>query len=622
MLTFLSLTCRHLSTSNGRRSDSPHLVNEASISQMKCDSEAVKGLSDTLRVAADLHEKYTSEYVPDDRSIRLKRDLALASDECSSPLFATPPSGEQSSSHSTQPLAEVYDDSDNDNDMWPLEILSSHIAAYRESANKELEQGHYNQAEVKLQSAIQYAEMRERHYQVPFDNRTSLQEDVAALFQKQGKHAEAIAKVHQLLRDCTDEMARARQNQLLASIYHDRYQHRGGPALSDNVSDIEIAEKHARRAFNTRFKLLNAGNLPSDELTRHNSCILLLVRILEIRDKTVEAKELKKLLNDDTSTASDSLRRISTSHQSNDYIVVEDKHTLLIDAIKSGDNNLIENLLNDEDLNIERPCRQGKTPLMWAVEVSDESTVHRLLDPAVGADVDNANKKGLTALHYAAGLGLHDMVQCLLVHDADIGIKDKKGETPLVRAVQNNQVTVVQILCDRGADPEAKGVDEWSLLHYAIHLSNVEMIHQLIDIAPALGDAVDLAGKTALHHCAEQVLIDQAAALLRHKQHVDVNALDATSRSALYFAASRTRTPQRESMVRLLIDHDAHFNDARPPPKHLDYVALKKFQIPRRASGLSRHDSVSTEGTIDTVDTTSTSRTKLSRIFSARMHMR
>jgi ankyrin repeat protein len=412
----------------------------------------------------------------------------------------------------------------------------------------------------------------------------------------------------------------ARQNQILASIYYDRHTNKSGPALSNSKEDIENAEKHAKTAFNKRFKLLKVDEPPEDEVQRHNSCTALLVRILETRDKTVEANELTKLLSPDTSSVTtDSLRRRSTNRPPNDFVIVEDKHELLINAIRAGDSDSMQSLLNGGDVNVEQLSRDGKTPLMHAIEVSDETIVHKLLDPAVGADVSTANKRGLTALHVAASHGLHDMVRCLLHHDAEMEVRDKRGETALMKAVQNDQGTIVQILSDAGADMDTKNADEWSLLHYSIRLSKMNMINQLLDIAPDLRDSVDQAGKTALHHCADLELVDQAAALLAHKNHVDVNAMDSVSRSPLYFAASKPPTPRRESMVRLLVDHDARVDESRPPPRYRDYSALKPFQTPRRASKLARHDSISTTGSIGT---TSTGVTKLSRIFSGRMHMR
>ena len=602
-------------------------VEQAVAEEEDADTGAIANLADCLHIGEELHERYTSEYDPDRHSLRHHQRVVLDY-EMQSPLaLATPTEASESIPHaggsgSLTDLTETdfFEEDEDESDVWPLEILDGYIIASHERASKELEQGHYNQAEENLQSAIKYSEMRQRHYEIEFEDCIELHEEVAILYQKQHKWGEAVSKMHQLLRDSSDEFVQARQNQILASIYHDRHINKSGPALSNLTGDIENAERHAKKAFNKRFMLLKTNNPPAEELERHNSCTALLVRILETRGKIVEANELTKLLLPDSSSiTTDSLRRRSTNRPSNDFVIVEDKHETLISAIRSEDSDLVQSLLNDEEVKIEQLCRQGKTPLMHAVEVSDETIVHKLLDPAVGADVSMANKRGLTALHLAASLGLHDMVRCLLHHDAEIEAKDKRGETAIMKAVQNDQGTIVQILSDAGADLDTKNVDEWSLLHYSIRLSKTNMINQLLDIHPELKDSVDQAGKTALHHCADLELVDQAAALLAHDNHVDVNAMDSVSRSPLYFAASKPPTSKRESMVQLLVDKGGRVDQSRPPPRYRDYAALKPFQLPRRASKMTRHDSISTTGSIDT---DATGVTKLSRIFSNRMHLR
>jgi ankyrin repeat protein len=588
------------------------------------DSGAVESLAECLRMAEDSHERYTSEYAPDARSELYHRDVMLERHNDSPLALATPASEESGAiplSQSSLSETRVAEDEDEAEDTWPLPVLSRYIEGAHERASKERDQGHFNQAEINLQSAIRYSEMRERHYKVPFTDRVRLQEEVAQLYQKQGKFGEAVAKVHQLLRESPNELGQARQHQLLAAIYFDRHQGRNGPALSHSTDDAANAEKYAQKAFNTRFALLETSDPPNEDVERHYSCTALLVRILETRDKTVEANELTKLLTESSSTASESMRRISSVRPPTtvDSIKEEDKQQLLINAIKAGDNEQVQDLLDDSDVKIEQTCKQGKTPLFYAVECSDETIVHKLLDPANGADVNTCNKKGVTALHHASSLGLHDMVRCLIHHDAEIGVVDKRKETPLMKAVQKDQSLVVQVLYDSGANMEASSADEWSVLHFAVRIAKPDMISQLLDLTPELKDAVDTRGMTALHHCAAEELVDSATALLGHRNHVDVDALDSCSRSALYFAASKPPTPRRESMVQVLVDNGARVNETRPPPRWRDYSSLKRFQVPRRVSQslMTRHDSVSTEGT---VGTTSTGRTKLSRIFSSRMH--
>lgn len=410
-------------------------------------------------------------------------------------------------------------------------------------------------------------------------------------------------------------LAQARQHYLLASIYYDRYMSNAGMPLAQTASDIEKAESHAMKAFNKQWKTVETSEQSVEEAEQQKDCIELFARILETRDKTVEASGLRKLLSDQpvSSAASDSLRRTSTHTRPQPDFDLVDKHDILVMAIKSGDAEQIHNMLAS-DLNLERLCPKGKTFLMHAVEKSDESTVHKLLGPEHQVDVNAANKRGLTALHCAASHGLNDMARCLLHHDADVELRDKKGEAPVVKAVVAGHTTLVEAFFQWDESTlQTKNGDEWSLLHYAVHKSGREMIDLLLELAPDLKDSVDRAGKTALHHCAEAEKLEQATALLDHGLYSesDVNATDSASRNALYFAASRAPTPHRESMVKLLLSKGAMVEEVHPPPRMRDYLALKK-SIPRRDSTLS-HASVSTSGM--TATTNSSSMSRFSRVI-------
>ncbi|KAK4507914.1 hypothetical protein PRZ48_001649 [Zasmidium cellare] len=608
------------------------------------NEDALDSLSQCLRSAEDIHEHYTSEYLPDDRSERIKR--VDAKQTSASPFavstppeaVATPSTGQISLPFSAGPsfpghavVSEPLDDNDeyeDDESVWPLDMLNTHITAYAEQAAEKRDAEQFNQAEFNLHRAIRNSETRESHYGVPFVERAQMQEEMAFLYQKQRKWSEAVSTVHQLLRERSSSvastsgsieskeqprLAQARQHYLLASIYYDRYMNNGGIALAQSANDIEKAESHAMKAFNKQWKTTDTGDQAVEEVEQQRDCIELFARILETRDKTVEASGLRKLLVDQpgSSAASDSLRRISTHTRPQPDFDVVDKHDILVEAIKSGDSEQIHNMLAS-DLNLERMCPKGKTFLMHAVEKSDESTVHKLLGPEYQVDVNTANKRGLTALHYAASNGLNDMARCLLHHDADVEPRDRKGEAPVVKAVIAGHTAMVEVFFQWDeATLQTKGVDEWSLLHYAVHKSSREMIDLLLELAPDLKDSVDRAGKTALHHCAESEKLEQATALLDHGRYSesDVNATDSMSRNALYFAASRAPTAHRESIVRLLLSKGAMIEEVHPPPRMRDYLALKK-SIPRRDSTLS-HASVSTSGMTST--TTSSSASRFSR---------
>jgi ankyrin repeat protein len=61
-------------------------------------------------------------------------------------------------------------------------------------------------------------------------------------------------------------------------------------------------------------------------------------------------------------------------------------------------------------------------------------------------DVNATSKKGHTALHVAASLGLVDVVQFLLKEKADRGIRSSDGKTAIDLAKSKNHKEVVELL--------------------------------------------------------------------------------------------------------------------------------------------------------------------------------
>jgi len=82
---------------------------------------------------------------------------------------------------------------------------------------------------------------------------------------------------------------------------------------------------------------------------------------------------------------------------------------------------------------------------------------------AHGADVGAVNRRGATALHYAADgspgsprfdpAAQADVIACLIAAGADPNAATMDGVTPLHRAVRTPSAGAVKALLDRGADP-------------------------------------------------------------------------------------------------------------------------------------------------------------------------
>jgi ankyrin repeat protein len=96
--------------------------------------------------------------------------------------------------------------------------------------------------------------------------------------------------------------------------------------------------------------------------------------------------------------------------------------------------------------------------LLDAVAAGDVDCVRKLV--AAGADCNQRNGDGATALMLAAHGGLLDMVRILLDAGADVNAADERGWCALAKAVYNADLDrgfadVVQALIDAGANVEA-----------------------------------------------------------------------------------------------------------------------------------------------------------------------
>lgn len=179
-------------------------------------------------------------------------------------------------------------------------------------------------------------------------------------------------------------------------------------------------------------------------------------------------------------------------------------------ACTNGDGGMVEMLLKaGADPNTALPG--GETPLMTAARTGALSSVKALVSR--GASVDSKDeRRGQTALMWAAAEGHAAVVQALIDADADFGTRVPSGFTPLLFAVREGRIDVVRVLLKAGADvnetiPADAGRRRGyggrlppagaSALLLAVTNAHFELAAQLLD-AGARPDA-DLPGYTVLH---------------------------------------------------------------------------------------------------------------------------
>ena len=132
--------------------------------------------------------------------------------------------------------------------------------------------------------------------------------------------------------------------------------------------------------------------------------------------------------------------------------------TLLHGAAAAGNLGMVEVLL-DRGADPDATDSWGHTPLYCAANESAAGggPVVRALVHA-GANVNGRDRlQQCSALHMAARRGNVEVAEALLDCGADIEIRDRKGDTPLRRAVNTGKAAVAALLLARGADKDAQG---------------------------------------------------------------------------------------------------------------------------------------------------------------------
>ena len=159
-----------------------------------------------------------------------------------------------------------------------------------------------------------------------------------------------------------------------------------------------------------------------------------------------------------------------------------EKCSALINACKENNKKRILILLeNDAPVN---NCRDNDelnnnirwTPLIaacWNTTAGDTSVIERMLER--GANINDVDNYGNSALMIASGNNNAYIVEILLNNGANLDITNTSGKTALMLAIESGSHKIAKMLLDRGADVDAindtkKTALNWSI---AMKLNNV-----------------------------------------------------------------------------------------------------------------------------------------------------
>jgi len=159
--------------------------------------------------------------------------------------------------------------------------------------------------------------------------------------------------------------------------------------------------------------------------------------------------------------------------------VAADRDTRLADAAMNRDAAAVRALLQQKNVDVNAPGRDGTPALHWTVRVDDVETAGQLL--RAGADPKLVTRYGVTPMAVAASNGSATMLKLLLESGADPNAPDGAGDTPLVTAAQVGSLDSVKALLAAGATLDARDKTfQQTALMAAIRANQTEIVRYFI----------------------------------------------------------------------------------------------------------------------------------------------
>ena len=156
--------------------------------------------------------------------------------------------------------------------------------------------------------------------------------------------------------------------------------------------------------------------------------------------------------------------------------------------------------IQDKDVFWSWRRKSAWTPLMYAIHRNDLDIAHFLVES--GADVNQENRKGITALIEAAGNDHIEGVKFLLQSHVNIDQQNEYGVTALMSAVMSDSMSIAKLLIESKANPDLQNKYGTTALIIASIMGQVEIVELLISSGANI-HLRDQGGWTALMYAYE-----------------------------------------------------------------------------------------------------------------------
>ena len=179
----------------------------------------------------------------------------------------------------------------------------------------------------------------------------------------------------------------------------------------------------------------------------------------------------------DANLKSESIREI-INHATNFSVQSTDRGRLFQLASKIGTANLARLIQENTDLSHQKD--QCEEMLRTAASFGQIEVVRVLIEDQK-LDVNVTDKiTGKTALHHAAGTDQLGVVQVLIDHGADLNKMDRQGRTAIHHSVQGKDVRCLEFFVHRDVDTSFRDAEGMTVWHHAAQEANVRALKVLL----------------------------------------------------------------------------------------------------------------------------------------------
>jgi ankyrin repeat protein len=211
-----------------------------------------------------------------------------------------------------------------------------------------------------------------------------------------------------------------------------------------------------------------------------------------------------------------------------------------------GENQLeiFETLFEQHRANVSVKDKNGDTPLHLVAQYGSLKLVEFLVKQEQN-DIKVLNNDGKTPLHFAAKNKSKDRLEVFKTlfeqYHANINAKDCNGDTPLLLAIQNSDIKLVEYLTkEENIDVNISNYNGKTLLFHVVRLGKLKVVKHLIEERKADFNVKDKSGNTLLHNAASGRSYEIVKYLTNLKES-DANASNIDGKIPLFLAVQWDR---------------------------------------------------------------------------------